>query len=72
MLTGRNGGVVVVSSGGGVVWGSDGLSVGRPLVFVFFGSGVVEVACAREALRLAAIWRALAADAAALPAVVPG
>jgi hypothetical protein len=55
MVAGRNGGVVTVSSGGGVVWGSDGLSVGRPLVFVLFGRGVLEVAGAREALRLAAM-----------------
>jgi hypothetical protein len=68
MLTGRNGGVVTVTSGGGVVIGSDGLSVGR-LVLVFVGRGVLEVDGAREALRLAAIWRALAAAADAL---VPG
>jgi hypothetical protein len=64
MLTGRNGGVVTVTNGGGVVWGSDGLSVGR-LVFVRVGRGVLEVAWAREE-RLAATWRALAAAAAAL------
>jgi hypothetical protein len=72
MLTGRNGGGVTVTSGGGVVMGSDGLSVGRPLVFVLLGLGVLEVAGARDVLRLAAIWRDLAATAAALPAMVPG
>jgi hypothetical protein len=67
MLTGTNGDVVTVTSGGGVVMGSDGLPFGR-LVFVFVGRGVREVAGAREALRLAAIWRALAAAADALVA----